>query len=201
MHQPGVELLRRTDRRLSLGGAYAFGVFQSFFPGPVPNDLSLSSSVRARARWRAERHLAVEAWAGPALWSPRGGHSAVLPEAYVEVLVATRGLDLRANAGHALGLGATAQPGIVDSLEFGGERRFGRTWFVRGDGGLWRSGAAPTGAYAVTGYAVEGEAGRILVGGLRLSVRGAHFARADSSDPAFRRTIVALRLSWELPAR
>jgi hypothetical protein len=200
MHAPGVEVLRRVDRRFSLGGAYALGVFQSFIPGGA-SDQSLSNAVRARARWRVERHVSLDAWAGPAVWLPRAGHTAVVPEFFAEVLVATRGLDLRVNGGHALGLGATAQPGIVDSLEVGGERRFGRTWFVRGDGGLWRSGAVPDGAYAVTGYAVAGEAGRILAGGLRLSVTGAHFARADSSDPAYRRSKAGLRLSWELQAR
>lgn len=201
MHAPGVEVLKRLDRRLSLGAAYGFGVFQSFVPGPAPDELALSHAARLRARWRAERHVAVDGWAGPALWLPRGGRSAVVPEAFVQVLVATRGIDLRANASHALGIGATAQPGIVDSLELGGERRLGRSWFVRGDGGVWRSGAVPTGAYAVTGYAVAGEAGMILAGGLRLSLTGAHFARADSSAAAYRRSTVGLRLGWELQAR
>lgn len=199
MHAPGVEVLQHLDRRLSVGAAYGFGAFQSFFPA-APDQLAYAHAARLRARWRAERHVSVDAWAGPALWLPEGS-SAVVPEAFVEVLVATRGLDLRANAGHALGIGATAQPGIVDSLEVGGERRFGREWFLRGDGGLWRSGAAPRGADAVTGYAVAGEGGVILGGGLRLSLTGAHFARADSSAPQYRRTMVGLRLGWELRAR
>jgi hypothetical protein len=199
MHAPGIEALQLLDRRLSVGAAYGFGLFQSFNPGR-PDEVAYAHAARLRARWRAERHVAVDAWAGPALWLPKGS-AAIVPEAFVEVLVATRGLDLRVNAGHALGIGATAQPGIVDSLELGGERRFGRDWFVRGDGGVWRSGTAPTDAYAVTGYAVAGEAGAILGGGLRLSVTGAHFARADSSAPQYRRTMVGLRLGWELRMR
>lgn len=199
MHAPGVEALQFFQRRLWLGAAYGFGVFQSF-DRAAPDAVSYSHAARLRARWRAERHVSLEAWAGPALWLPKGS-AAVVPEAFVELLVATRGLDLRASAGHALGIGATAQPGLVDSLEVGGERRFGRDWFLRGDGGLWRSGAAPAGADAVTGYAVAGEAGAILGGGLRLSVTGAHFARADSSAPQYRRTMVGLRLGWALRAR
>lgn len=199
MHAPGIEALQLVGHRISVGAAYGFGVFQSFEPG-APDQLATSHAVRLRARWRAERHVSLEAWAGPALWLPRGS-AAIVPEAYAELLVATRGLDLRLDAGHALGIGATAQPGIVDSLEFGGERRFGRSWFVRADGGVWRSGTAPSDAYAVTGYAVAGEAGTILGGGLRLSVTGAHFARADSSAPQFRRTMVGLRIGWELEAR
>ena len=53
----------------------------------------------------------------------------------------------------------------------------------------------------MTGYAVAGEAGAILGGGLRLSVTGAHFGRVDLAAPEFRRTTVGLRLGWELPGR
>ena len=201
MHAPTVEVLRRVDRRFALGLAYGLGVFQSFGPGPGADTLATSNAARLRARWRLERHLSVNAWAGPAFWSPQQGKSAVVPEGYVDLVLATRGLDLRVDASHALGIGATAQPGIVDAVEFGAERRFGRTWFVKGDGGLWHSGAAPTGQDAVTGYAIEGEAGRILAGGLRVSLTGAHFGRADSSAAAFRRTWVGMRMGWELQAR
>ena len=200
MHAPGLEALQRLDRRWSLGAAYGFGLFQSFVPG-APDQLAYSHAARVVARWRMERHVAVDAWGGPALWLPKGASPGVVPEAFVEVLVATRGLDLRLNAGHGLGIGATAQPGVVDSLEFGGERRFGRDWFVRADGGIWRSGSAPSDKFAVTGYAAAGEAGVILGGGLRLSLTGAHFARADSAAPQYRRTMVGLRLGWELKTR
>jgi hypothetical protein len=199
MHAPGVEVLQQLDRRLWVGAAYGLGVFQSFNPG-APDQVAYAHAVRLRARWEAARHVSVNTWAGPALWLP-GGSSAVVPEAFAELLVGTRGLDLRVNAGHALGIGATAQPGIVDSFEVGGGRRFGRRWFLRGDGGVWRSGAAPSGDGAVTGYAVAGEAGTILDGGLRLSVTAAHFARADSAAPQYRRTMVGLRLGWELKQR
>ena len=200
MHAPTVELLQRLDRRWSVGAAYGLGVFQSFAPGPGGDTLSYSNAVRLRARWRAERHLAVDGWVGPALWSA-GGKSSLVPEAYAEVLVATRGIDLRLDVSHALGIGATAQPGLVDAFEFGGERRFGRTWFVKGDGGLWRSGTVPSGKYAVTGYAVEAEVGRILAGGLRLSVTGAHFGRTDTAAAAYERTWVGMRVGWALQAR
>jgi len=198
MHAPGVEALRRIDERLSLGAAYAFGAYQTFQPGADAR--ATSHGVRLRARWRAERHLALEAWVGPALWIPEGS-AAVVPEAFVEALHSTRGLDLRVNAGHGLGIGATAQPGLVDAAEVGLERRFGRDWFVRGDGGLWHSGAAPTGEGAVTGYAGAAEAGVILAGGLRLSLRGAHYGRADAAVAMYRRTTLGLRLGWELRAR
>jgi hypothetical protein len=200
MHTPEVEVLRRVDRRLSLGAGYGFGVYQTFMPGPRADLTATSHALHARARWRAERHVAVDVSAGPALWLPAGKSSVVL-EGKVEVLVATRGLDLRVSAGHGLGLGATALPGLVDFLEFGGERRIGRSWFLKGDGGFWRSGTVPSGGDAVTGYAVAGEAGAILGGGLRLSVVGAHYGRADSAAPEFLRTTVGLRLGWELQAR
>jgi hypothetical protein len=198
MHAPAVELMRRIDERLSLGVGYAFGVFQSYLPGP--DERATSHGFRARARWRVERHVAIEAWAGPAVWLPSGS-AAIVPEGSVAAFVATRGLDVRVSAGHGLGLGATAQPGLVDSAELGLEHRIGRRWFVRGDGGLWRSGLVPTMAGAVTGYAAAGEGGVILSGGLRLSLRGAHYGRADSGDPIFRRTTVGVRLAWELQPR
>lgn len=200
VHAPGVEVLGRVDRRLSLGASYGFGAYQSFGAGAARDELALAHALRLRARWRVERHVSVDAWAGPALWLPAGS-AAIVPEVRLEALVATRGLDLRASAGHALGLGATAQPGLVDSLELGAERRFGRSWFLRGDGGVWRSGAAPSGSDAVTGYAAAGEVGMILAGGLRLSGTAAHFARADSAADAYRRTLVGLRLGWELRPR
>jgi hypothetical protein len=199
MHAPGVEVLRRVDERLQLGAAYAFGAYTSFLPGE--DEHASSHGVRMTARWRATRHLALEAWAGPALWLPQGGASAILPEVFLQALVATRGLDLRVSVGHALGLGATAQPGVVDSAEVGLEKRWGRSWFLRGDGGLWHSGLAPTGEGAVTGYATASEVGLILHGGLRLSLRGAHYGRADAVVPQYQRTTLGLRVAWELQPR
>jgi len=200
MHAPGVEALWRFGRRLSLGGAYAFGLFQSFERAPAPDAVATSHGIRMRARWRAERHVTVDASAGPALWLPDGSRS-IVPEALVEVLIATRGLDVRFDAGHGLGIGATARPGLVDYAEIGGERRWARRWFARGDSGLWRSGTVPSGRDAVTGYMLAGEAGAILGGNLRLSITGAHYGRTDLAAPEFRRTTVGLRLGWELPGR
>jgi hypothetical protein len=198
MHAPNVEALRHVDERLALGPVYAFGAYRSF--SPVGDLTATSHGVRLLARWQAERHLALEAWTGPALWIPAGAPS-VVPEVFLQALYGTRGFDLRANVGHGLGLGATAEPGLVDSAEFGLERRFGRSWFARGDGGLWHSGAVPNGDGAVTGYAAGGEAGVILSGGLRVSLRGAHYGRADASVPMYERTTLGLRLGWELQAR
>jgi hypothetical protein len=198
MHQPGIEALRRIDERLSLGAAYAYGIFESFLAGP---DLRATShALRLRARFFAERHLALEAFAGPALWLPPG-RSAVVPEGFFQVLYGTRGLDLRASLSHMLGLGATAEPGLVNAIEGGASWKFRRTWFARGAGGFWRSGTAPDGTFAVTGYAMDGEIGRVLGGGLRLSVTGAHYGRVDSAAPRYRRTTLGLRLGWELRTR
>jgi hypothetical protein len=201
LHAPGAELLWRYDRRLALGAAYAAGVFRSFAPSPRADDTALSYGLRARARWQATRHLWVNGWAGPALWDPGRGGSSVVPEALVELLVATRGLDLRVTASHALGIGATAFPGLVDAFELGGERRFGRRWFARGDAGMWRSGAVPDQEGAVTGYAIGGEAGVRFENDLRLSVTAARYGRVDEPAAAFDRTTAGVRLGWELPYR
>jgi hypothetical protein len=198
MHAPTVESLWRFGRRLSLGAAYAFGVFQEF-SSAAADELAFSHGLRARGRWQLARHVAVNASAGPAVWIP-SGDTEIVPEAMVEVLVATRGFDLRASAGHTLGIGASANPGLVDSAEFGVERRFARRYVVRGDGGLWRSGTIPGGRDAETGYVLAGEAG-ILFGGLRLSLTGAHHDRVDDSSGVFRRTLVGIRLGWEAALR
>jgi len=200
MHAPGVEALWRLEQRVDLGAAYGLGVFQSFSPAQA-SETAFSHAVRARARWRATRHASVNAWAGPALWLPQGASSAVVPEAYVELMLATRGLDLRMNVGHGLGLGATAHPGLVDAWEVGAERRFGRSYFARGEGGLWRSGTVPRGSDAVLGYAAGGEAGIRFQDGLRLSLAAANYGRLDGSGEQFRRTTAGLRLGWELPVR
>ena len=200
MHAPGVEALWRFEHRVDFGAAYGLGVFQSFSPAQA-SETALSHAVRARARWRATRHASVNAWAGPALWLPQGASSAVVPEAFVELLLATRGLDLRMNVGHGLGIGATAHPGLVDAWEVGAERRFGRSYFARGEGGFWRSGTVPRGADAVVGYAAGSEAGIRFQDGLRLSLAAANYGRLDGAGGQFRRTTVGLRLGWELPVR
>jgi hypothetical protein len=201
VHAPGAEALWRLGRRLRVGGAYGLGIFQSFRTGTLADDTALSHALRARLRWQATRHVSLSAYAGPALWRPGGADSAVVPEAFAEVLLATRGLDLRASLAHGLGIGASADPGLVDALEVGGERRFRRRWYVRGDGGLWRSGRAPTGADAVTGYAIGGEGGIRLENDVRLALTAARYGRVDSRAPEFDRTTMGLRVGWELPAR
>jgi hypothetical protein len=200
MHAPGAEALWRTGRRLRVGAGYGFGVFRTFRAAPEEDATAFSHALRAQLRWQATRHVAMSAYAGPALWLP-AGDSAVVPEALVEVLLATRGLDVRAGVRHGLGIGATADPGIVDALELGGERRFRRRWYVRGDGGLWRSGTVPTGADAVTGYAIGGEGGIRLENDVRLALTGAWYGRMDSRVDEFDRAMVGLRVGWELPAR
>jgi len=198
MHAPGLEVLWRATPRLSVGGAYALGLFQDFAaPGA---GLAYSHGAKARARWRATRHLAVEASAGPALWLGAGGDTAVVPELAVQVLGASRAWDLRASLSHGLGIGSTAQPGLVDAVELGVVRRVGRRFVLHGDGGLWHSGRVPSGADSVTGYAVGGEAGVLVGMNLRLGLAATHFARLDDV-PELSRTTMGLRLGWELPAR
>jgi hypothetical protein len=195
MHQPGVEALYRTTPRLSLGVAYAFGVFQSFNLGS--DETAFSNAVRARARWRATRRVTVEASAGPAMWHGPDGRTLV-PEALVEAVAASRGWGMRAAVGHGLGIGSTARPALVDALEFGAERHFGRTWLVHADGGVWRSGVPPSGAGAVTGWGINGEIGRRIAESWRLSLTATYFDRLDSSDPALRRATAGVRLAWDL---
>lgn len=198
MHAPGAEALWRASRRLSVGAAYGLGLFQDF--APDGNELAFSHAARARARWRASRRLAVEAYAGPALWIATDGDMAIVPEVAVEVLGSSRAWDLRTELSHGLGIGATAQPGLVDSVELGVVRRIGHRFVLRGDGGLWRSGTIPSGGGAVTGYAVGGEAGVLVGMNLRLAAGARHLARLDD-DPELRRTTMGLTLAWELSAR
>lgn len=198
MHAPGVEALWRVDPRLSAGVAYGAGIFQGF--DADGSDLAWSHGLRARARWRGTRHVTVDAGVGPALWLGPDG-TALVPEAWVEAVAAVRDSALRVTAFHGLGIGTTARPGLVNSLELGAERRFGRRGWLHADGGLWHSGAAPDGAHAVLGLLAAGEAGLFLTERLRVSVAASQFARVDDPSPAMRRTIVGLRLGWELPLR
>ncbi|WP_242394589.1 hypothetical protein [Anaeromyxobacter oryzisoli] len=200
MHAPGAELLYRLDRRLSLGGAYAFGVYQGFEPGA--DTLAFSHGLRARARYRLSRHLLADAFAGPAYWSGPDGR-ALVPEAGVELQLSNRQWDLRVGLQHGLGIGTTARPGLVDSIEVGFVRRLGttRTFDVRGDGGIWRSGEAPSGANATTGYAAAGELGWRVARPLRLALHVSHYDRLDVQTATLRRTTVGLRLGWSSDVR
>ena len=198
MHAPGVEALWRFDRRLSLGAAAGLGVFQSFDPDGT--HLALTQSVKARARWRASRHTTVEASAGPALWRGPGGDT-IVPEASLDAYGGTRAWGFRLGLAHGLGIGTTARPGLVDSVEAAAERRFRRRYVVHAEGGIWRSGLAPYGADAATGYAIGGEAGVLVGMNVRLALAATHFGRIDDQSPVYRRTVVGLRLGWELPIR
>lgn len=200
MHQTGVEALFHASRRLALGGAYTVGAFQAFNGPGFADELSWAHGLRGRARWRATRRVTLDGYAGPAAWFGTGGY-AIVPEAGVQALIETRGMGVRLSASHGLGIGSTARPGLVDALEFGAERHFGehRLWFLRGDGGLWHSGRAPSGGDSVTGWAAGGEVGRLVGMNVRLSVAATHFARLDDPSPALRRTTVGIRLGWELP--
>jgi hypothetical protein len=196
MHQPGVDALYRTTRRFYLGAGYAFGVFQSF--ELAGDEIAYSNALKARARWRASRRITVDAGVGPATWQGPDG-SAVVPEASIELVAASRAWGLRAALAHGLGIGSTARPALVDAFEFGGDRRFGRKWSLHADGGVWRSGVAPRGEYAVTGWGINADVGMLMMESLRLSLAASHFGRLDANLPELRRTTVGLRLAWELP--
>jgi hypothetical protein len=198
MHQPGVEVLWRVRRRLSAGAGYALGVFQDF--GGADGGLAFSHGLHARVAYRASRRVALNAFAGPALYGSPGS-SGLVPEAGVEALWSSRGHDLRAAARHALGIGSTARPGLVDSVEVGALKRLDRRWTLRGDVGLWHSGEAPSGANAVTGYAIAGEVSMLVGAGVRVGVGGSHFSRIDDPSPAFRRTTAGVRVGWEAARR
>jgi hypothetical protein len=124
-----------------------------------------------------------------------------VPEASLELFAATRTWGLRTAVAHGLGIGSTAQPALVDSFEFGGDRHFGRRWLLHADGGMWRSGIAPSGRGAVTGWGVNGEAGMLVGSGVRLSLAASRFGRVDDAAADLRRTTVGLRLAWGLPGR
>lgn len=198
MHAPGVEALYRFTRRLSLGGAYGLSLFQGFERERTEH--AWSHAARARGTYRINRRLTLDAHAGPAVWQG-GGDLALVPEAAVELLGASRAWDFRVQLAHGLAIGTIGRPGLVDSLEFGASRRFRHRYELRGDGGFWRSGRAPDGASAVTGYALAGEAALLVGGGVRLAIAATHFARLDDASDVFARTTLGLRLGWELSHR
>lgn len=198
MHAPGAEALWLVSERLAVGGAYAAGVFQGF--EPRGDTVAFSHGARARGRYRVTRTLEVDGYAGPAMWrGPEG--TAVVPEAGAELRMEGRWSDLRVSAAHGLGIGATARPALVDSAELGAVHRFGRTYDVRVDGGIWRSGVVPGGGNATLGYAASGEAGMAVGAGVRVALALTHFARIDDQSSALDRTTVGIRLGWALPTR
>jgi hypothetical protein len=198
MHQPGVEALYHTNRRLALGGGVVVSFFQEFEPDST--EWAHANGLRARARYELNRHFTVNASAGGARWL-KSGENVIVPEGAVEILGASRHWELRAQLAHALGIGNTARPALVDSVEAGVARRFARRFDLRGDGGIWRSGRAPGGEDAVTGYTLFGEAGLLVGGGVRLALAATHFGQLEDPSPAQRRTTFGLRLGWTLSER
>ena len=199
MHAPSVEALHALNERLFVGGAYAFTLFDDSQPGG--SRLAFAHGIRGRLRYKFTRFAEGDAFAGPALWSGPDGRS-VVPEAGAELRIAQRDWDLRVTVAHALGLGSTtAAPALVNSAELGTVRRFGRTFDLRADGGIWQTGDVPTGRNATLGFALGAEAGWHMTRQLRLALTGVYVSRLDSSSPLLRRTTVGIRLGWELPVR
>jgi hypothetical protein len=197
-HQPSVEALRRLSPRLSLGGAYAFTVFQELDPGVT--QMSYAHGARGRVNFWFTRHVHAEAYVGPAFWH-EGGNNAIVPEAGATLFGASRDWDYRLMVQHGLGIGLTARPSLVNNFEFGASRRFARRYELHADGGLWNSGTVPYGNDSATGFGVSGEAALLVGGGVRLGIAAAHYARVDVRSAAFDRTTVGLRLRWELRER
>jgi hypothetical protein len=207
MHAPSVEALYRVTPRLSAGGAYAFAMFQDLDP-KAANKEAFSNALRGRLRYRLTRALTLEAFSGPAFWQARSDR-ALVPEASVELYGTTRNLDYRVSLLHGLGIGTTAHPGLLNTLEFGVSRRFLHRFEFRADGGIWNSGNPPSGGIAprlqgtgaVTGYAAGGELALLVGGGVRIGLAAAHFGRLDDASTALQRTTAGLRIGWELPHR
>ncbi len=198
MHAPSVELLRRMDARLLLGAAYAFTAFQDF--SETGDSIAYAQAVRGRVRYMINRFLEADAYAGPAVWSGPEGR-AVVPEVGAELRLGRRDWDLRAAAWHGLGLGSTASPALLNAVEVGTVRRFGRTFDLRADGGLWHSGRVPSGDDATLGLAASGEAGWYVTRQLRLALATSYTTRLDDSSSRLRRFTFGVRAGWELPSR
>ena len=195
-HTPGIELTRKLDRRLEVGGVYKYDYFQGLGPG-AQNAQAHEAQGLLRYRWA--RRTTLEARVGPALWSGPTGATSILPEASIEVLSGWRGGGgARVAFRHGVGLGLLATPGLFDSLEGGITTRVGSHFVFHADGGLWRSGAIPWGANAVLGYGVEGSFDYRVGPELLVGVGGSRFARLDVSIPEFDRNILGLHVTWEL---
>lgn len=197
MHAAGAGLSWRWTERLSVGGEYRLSAFQTFLK--AGQQLAFANALDARLDYRVTHFTTVEALVGPAMWSGPGVR-ALVPDATANLLYADRFDDLRVTLHRGLGIGSTAAPGLVTSVDFGAAHRIGRDWELKADGGIWDSGRAPTGADAVLGYAVSGEASRRFGRGLRIGVAAAHFARLGTASSALTRTTIGLDVAWELEA-
>lgn len=195
-HTPGVEVSHKLDRRLELGAAYKFDVFQQFATGARQ---AYANEALAIMRWRWTRRLTFEATGGGAVWN--GDTTWVIPQASAQLTGLWRGSDLRLGVRHGVGLGVTATPGLFDSVEAGATLRLTASWELHADGGLWRSGAPPWGSNAALGYGIEGEIAYLFTRQLRIGLAGSRFARADGNTTLFDRNLVGLRMSWELRHR
>ncbi|HYG68266.1 MAG TPA: hypothetical protein VD838_11420, partial [Anaeromyxobacteraceae bacterium] len=199
MHAPAVELLSRAGRHLRVGAATGVSVFQQF--EEESNETGFAYSLRGRAELRVGRTMRFDVLAGPAWWSGPDGDDSVVPEASMEFLRASRDSDLRVELRHGLGIGSTARPALVNSAMMGTEWRIGRRAVLRGDGGLWHSGRAPSGDDATLGYVAGGEAGLRFGTEWLLSLSAERTGRLDERIPELDRTVIALRLAWELVSR
>jgi hypothetical protein len=199
VHAPGAEALWRVNERISVGAGAQVSLFQTF--ATTGDSQAFASAGRARLHLALAPRATLEVSAGPALWNGAGG-PAWVPEAIAEVYAGRENWDLRATAFRGLGIGSTATPAVVTSMELALDRRFwGDRFVVRGIGGLWRSGVVPSDAQAIDGYALTGEASYLVGASVRVGVGATNYARLDDSSPAFKRTTVGLRVGWEYEGR
>jgi hypothetical protein len=194
LHAPGVEAAWRLDRRTELGVAYRLDVFQPLGSG---RDGATAHEATAIGRWRWSRRLALEAEGGSALWNGSGGPS-VVPVASASLLASGRQGDLRVTAAHGLGLSRLAGASLSDSVEVGAVARLGRSFRLRGDGGVWRSGRLPSGSAAVTGYGLSAEAAWLATRGIEMGIVASRFAHVDGPSATTDRNVVGLRMAWQL---
>jgi hypothetical protein len=199
VQMPETHALWRFTPRLAAGAGYRFAAFQTFLAGGGQEN-AFSQGLEGRVEYVQDRRNRLEATAGAALWTSPASRG-IVPQFGATWLRADPLSDLRVQVWHGVGLGATAAPGLVDSVEFGASRRFTRAWLLHAEGGLWRSGVAPTGAHAVMGYAAAGEGAYLFSNGVRVGLAVTRFARLDDLSPSLSRTTVGLRVGWELPER
>lgn len=197
-HSPGLELARRLDRRLEVGGAYRFDYFQSLTAGTQD---ATAHEAMAVVRWRWTRHLRLEAQGGPAVWLPAHGSAQLLPQAMVQLLGASRPFDYRLTVKHGVGLGLFGTPGLFDSGEGAFTWKPTRKVQLHAEGGVWRSGDIPWGANGATGYGVDGELAYFVLRDVKVALAASRFARVDAGTSLYDRNIVGLRVGWELRHR
>lgn len=198
-HTPGVEMTKRLDPRLEVGGTYRFDYFQGFGAGSFN---ASAHEAHAVVRWRWTRRVTLEAQGGPTLWIGPTGSTALLPQLRLQLVSDWRGGGARVSLQHGVGLGLLATPGLTDALEVGYTSRLGGSRFrVHADGGLWRSGSIPWGADGTAVYGVRGAIDYRFASTLLVGVAASRFARLDSAGSQFDRNILGLYVTWELRHR